>query len=374
MTTTNDEMHWVGVARELRPMLAERAARVDADDAFVADNYELLKQAKLMSALVPSELGGGGASLGAMSAVLRELAGGCGSTALALSMHQHLVAATVWKVRRGQPGKALLDKVLDGERVLVSTGARDWTASNGTAVRDGDGYRVSGRKAFASGSPVGDFLITSAPSEAEGEVLHFAVPLAADGVRIERDWATLGMRATGSHTVVLEDVFVPAQAIAMRRPAGPYPAAFNVVLGVALPLITSVYVGVAEQAAALVTESLRGRTDAVSALLVGEMQNRLTVAQLAVADMVRIADGLDFPPELWVSTAMLTRKTLAVDAALATTEKALEATGGAGFYRRFGLERLLRDAHAGQFHPLPEKRQQLFCGRVALGLDPLGGD
>src|SRR3546814_19600880 len=49
-----------------------------------------------------------------------------------------------------------------------------------------------------------------------------------------------------------------------------------------------------------------------------------------------------------------------------------DLTGGAGIYRKLGLERLLRDVHGVQFHPLPEKRQLLFTGRVALGLDPVG--
>ena len=57
---------------------------------------------------------------------------------------------------------------------------------------------------------------------------------------------------------------------------------------------------------------------------------------------------------------------------VATAEKALEAAGGAGYFRRHGLERLLRDVHGGQFHPLPEKRQQRFTGRMAMGLEPVG--
>jgi alkylation response protein AidB-like acyl-CoA dehydrogenase len=52
-------------------------------------------------------------------------------------------------------------------------------------------------------------------------------------------------------------------------------------------------------------------------------------------------------------------------------EKALESTGGAGFYRKARLERLLRDAHGAQFHPLAAKRQHRFTGRVALGFDPI---
>ena len=53
-------------------------------------------------------------------------------------------------------------------------------------------------------------------------------------------------------------------------------------------------------------------------------------------------------------------------------EKALEAVGGTGLFRSMGLERLLRDVHGAQFHPLPAKRQHCFTGRVAFGLDPVG--
>lgn len=69
---------------------------------------------------------------------------------------------------------------------------------------------------------------------------------------------------------------------------------------------------------------------------------------------------------------MLIRKTVAANACLQTVEKALEVVGGGAFFRSVGLERLLRDVHGGPFHLLQEKRQHLFTGRVALGLDPIG--
>ncbi len=57
---------------------------------------------------------------------------------------------------------------------------------------------------------------------------------------------------------------------------------------------------------------------------------------------------------------------------IATCAKALEATGGAGYLRPTGIEKLLRDAYAAQFHPMQERKQQEFSGRMALGLDPIG--
>jgi alkylation response protein AidB-like acyl-CoA dehydrogenase len=370
-----DRLDLQALVEEIGPRFAEGAAERDAGDVFVAGNYDLLKRHKVFSALVPAELGGGGAGHGAMCAFLRRLAHFCPSTALALSMHQHLVAAAAYNHRNGRPGQALLERVAAGEVVLVSTGAGDWMESNGTVERAEGGFRVSARKPFCSGAPAGGVLVTSAPFEdpVEGwQVLHFPVPFSAPGLSLADDWHTLGMRATGSQTVVLDGVFVPEGAIALRRPRGRFHPAWNVILTVAMPLIMSVYAGLAEAAARIGREQAQRRQgDPVLPYLLGELGNHLTTAQLAVDDMVRLARDLDFTMDLELTSAILTRKTIAAEHVLATVEKALEVAGGAGFYRGPGLERLLRDAHGAQFHPLPAKRQHRFAGRVVLGLDPI---
>jgi alkylation response protein AidB-like acyl-CoA dehydrogenase len=187
------------------------------------------------------------------------------------------------------------------------------------------------------------------------------------------------MRATGSETVLLEDVFVPEEAVVLRRPRGAYPPAWNVILTVAMPLIVSAYAGVAQAAAALARDYAREHAraagqaaDPARPYLLGELANALTTAQLAVDDMVRIADDLNFGATAETANAVLVRKTIAAKAVLATAEKGLETVGGSGLYRRLGLECLLRDLHGAQFHPLPEKWQLRFKGRLALGLDPAG--
>jgi alkylation response protein AidB-like acyl-CoA dehydrogenase len=218
-------------------------------------------------------------------------------------------------------------------------------------------------------------VVTSAPYEdpTEGwQVLHFAVPLAAPGVSLADDWQAMGMRATGSRTIILDQVFVPDEAVSLRRPRGRFHPAWNVILTVAMPLIMSVYAGVAETAAAIGCEEAKKRQgDPNVPYLLGELTNNLTTVQLAVDDMVRLANDLNFTMSLEVTNAVLVRKTIAAQGVLAVAEKALEAAGGSGFYRKLGLERLLRDAHGAQFHPLPAKAQHRFTGRIALGLDPV---
>jgi alkylation response protein AidB-like acyl-CoA dehydrogenase len=364
----------LALAAEIGPAMAKRTAEKDGADAFVAESYPTLKERKVMSAMIPEDLGGGGVRHSEMCAFLRALSRHCSSTALALSMHQHLIAAQVWNHRHGRPAP-VLPKVATGQLVLVSTGANDWLESNGSVERVEGGYRVTAKKPFASGSPAGDLLVTSAPFEdpAEGwQVMHFAVPFTAKEVRISEDWRTLGMRATGSNTVVLEGAFVPDAGVSMKRPRGKYHPFFNVVLTVACPLILSVYLGAAEEIAARArAHAGRRKGDATVPYLLGEMENELTTAQLAVESAVRLANDLDFEPSAELASAIAIRKSITARAVIGAAEKAVEAVGGAAFYRDLGMERLLRDVHAVQFHPLQEKKQHAFTGRIALGLDPM---
>lgn len=373
--TTAANIDLPAILDEIGPQIAEGAAWLDATDGFVTRNYITLREHRVFSALIPTEYGGGGATHSQMCAFVRGIGRLCPATALTLSMHQHLVAAAVANDRAGRPGRALLDKVAAAELILVSTGANDWLESNGSARRVEGGWRVSAVKPFASGSPMGDVAVTSVAYDdpVEGpQVLHFPLPLKAEGVTFMGDWQTMGMRATGSQTVKFDDVFVPDAAVALRRPRGGFHPAFSVILTVAMPLIMSAYVGVAEAAAAIARERAARRPDgALTALLLGELANTLTTAQLACDDMVRLAGDLDFEPTVDIADKILVRKTVCARHVIAAGEKALEASGGSGFFRKVGLERLLRDLHAAQFHPLQEKRQLLFTGRVALGLEPV---
>jgi alkylation response protein AidB-like acyl-CoA dehydrogenase len=354
---------------------ARRAPENDSGDAFVTANYAALKDARVFSALVPEDLGGLGISHSVMCRALRILGRHCGSTALALSMHSHVTATQVFNHRAGKPTRPLLERIAKEQLVLFTTGANDWLASSGKAEKVEGGFAITARKAFSSGSPAGDLLLTSAPylDPAEGwQVLHFAVPAKAPGLRIIEDWKTMGMRGTGSNSISLESVFIPDAGIALRRPRGSFHPFFAVIVTLACPLIVSAYVGVAEAAAASARGNARKRpTESALPFLLGELENHLTAAQIAVDSMVALANDGVFAPSVELANQVLVRKTLGVNAALAAGEKALEASGGSGFYRSSGLERMVRDLHAGQFHPLQEKRQVLFSGRIALGLDPV---
>ena len=364
---------WQEIVRTLGNDFEQRASGHDQDGAFVAANYADLKKNGLFSSPIPEELGGGGASHGELCSVVRELGRHCGSTALSFAMHVHPVATNVFKYLRGdEAAAAALRKIAENELVIAGTGANDWLGSSGQMESAEGGYRVNAHKRFVSGSAGADLFVTSANYEGEDgtEVLHFAVPFDREGVRMVEMWDALGMRGTGSHDVILEDVFVPREAIVLRRPSGDWHPMWNVVIPTAMPLITSAYVGLAEAAVELGKTAAK-RMGAQLAPVVGEMTNALTVAQLGVDDMVRMNDNHRFTPTLEAADAILTRKAIVADAVKNAVELASELVGGPGFLRSHPMERIVRDVRAMHFHPLPVRRQQIFSGRMALGYEPV---
>ncbi|WP_084495809.1 acyl-CoA dehydrogenase family protein [Nocardia shimofusensis] len=364
---------WVDRARivgeSLRPEVAER----DRTGELSRTAFDLLREHGLSAAGVPIEFGGGGATHTDVGAILRELGRHDPSTAVAFAMHCHLVATQVWRHKHGADASGVLGKVAAGA-ILVSTGASDWVASNGHAERVEGGYRVSARKAPASGCEAGTILVTSIRWDDAPEgprVLHCAVPFSAPGVRIEQTWDTLGLRATGSHTVVLEDVFVPDAAVSLIRPAGVWPPLLNTVIGAAMPLVTAAYLGIADGAVDTALALTAGRTDPHVVQTVGELANAHTTAADLTAAMFADSDDLGFDNTDAHAARTLSRKTVAADHIITTVRLAMETVGGFGYSRGCDIERRYRDVHGVLFHPLPRAKQLRFTANVLLGHSPL---
>lgn len=374
-STTDDQRRWIELANEIGVELLPAVDDNDRTGEISRPAFERLAAAGLTTAMVPTEFGGGGATHATMAAVLRELGRHDPATALTLSMHTHVLAFQVWRHLHGMDSSMAFDKVMNHGAVFISTGASDWVDSNGSVEKVDGGYRVSGRKAPASGCEVGTVAATSFrwdDGDGTPRVIHCTVPCSADGVSVEKTWDTLGMRATGSHTIVFEDVFVPDAAVAMVRPTGVWPDLLSNVATVALPLVLSVYIGVADAVVNEVQTMLAGRDAPHTVQMVGEMLSAQTTAADMVAAMIAEADDLRAVATPEMTSRILIRKRIAADAVIDCARLGIEASGGLGFMRSSVLERLYRDAHGALFHPLPRGKQLQFTGRVGLGLPPIG--
>ena len=360
------------IARDLGPIFAQRANEATDEDKFVADNFTLLKASGLVEAGVPAELGGGGASVDELAAMLRTLGYHCGSTALAFSMHTHQVAIPAWRWthQKATAVEPLLKRVATERIQLVSSGGSDWIAGSGKAEKVDGGYRITARKIFSSGAPTGDLLMTTAVLESENEapmVLHFAVPMNSPQVRILDTWRTLGMRGTGSHDVMIDGHVVPEAAVAARRKAGEWHPLFQIIATIAFPLVYSVYLGVAESARDIaIALAKRKQPNHHVVELAGRMETELTAARLAQEAMLA-AVRLNAPSADTINQVMIGRQLVARHA-IAAVDLAMELAGGAGFYRSANLERKFRDIQAARYHPLQSGPQAQYAGAMALGL------
>lgn len=359
-------------AGEVGRAIGVHAERHDRDGTFVEEAIGLLRDARLLAMAVPSELGGGGATIAEVTAVQRELAHHCGSTALATAMHQHVVAFTAWRHRRGLPGaEATLRRVADEGIVLVSTGGADQTHPRGEATAVDGGFRVSGRKVFCSQSPAGAAMSTMFAfddPEQGRRVLNMAIPLGAEGVTVLDDWDVLGMRGTGSNTIVLDDVFVPEDKVLANRPHGTVDGPLQVILSIAFPIICGAYLGVAEAAHRAAVDAVGTRRgDPLVQRQVGLMADRLRVAAWAL-DGALASVGDDPQPSMDVVADVMAAKREIALAGMEVCDVAMDVAGGSAFYRGSVIERCYRDMRAVKFHPFTLEQTLVHAGRLALGL------
>ena len=362
----------VDTAKELGAEFARRA--VADEDLYVAENFAMLKEAGMLEAGVPRELGGGGADVDELAAMLRTLGYHCGSTALAFSMHTHQVAIPAWRWKHQPAAKAAVEPLLKrvaGERLqLLSSGGSDWIAGSGKAEKVEGGFRITARKVFSSGAPTANLLVTGAVLEEPGQppmVLHFAVPMNSPHVKVLDNWRALGMRSTGSHDVLIEGHVVPEAAVSVKRKAGEWHPIFQIIATIAFPLVYSVYVGVAESARDIAVGLAKRKAPTRHTIdLAGRMETELAGARLGVEHMLA-AVRLNAPSAATINQVMIGR-VLVERHAIAAVDLAMQVAGGAGFYRSAGLERRFRDIQAARYHPLQAGPQAEYAGCIALGL------
>ena len=362
----------LATAEELGKTFATRTEQCDETDSFVAENFEMLRSSGLVEAGVPRELGGGGAGIDELAQMLRILGNYCSSTALAFSMHTHQVAIPAWRWQHQnfKGVEPLLKRIVSEKPILLSSGGSDWIAGSGSAEKVDNGFKITARKVFTSAAPAGDLLMTGAVLRGENEpdmVLHFAIPMNSPNVKVMNNWKTLGMRGTGSNDVVIDGHVIPESAVFLKRKAGEWHPVFQIIATVAFPLIYAVYLGVAESAREIALKLAAKRRPEHHLLeLLGRMDTALLGAKLAHKAMLAAAQA-NAPGQQSVNEVMM-GKHLMTRHAIESVELALEAAGGAGFFRAQGLERRFRDIQGARYHPLQAGPQALYAGSMALSL------
>jgi alkylation response protein AidB-like acyl-CoA dehydrogenase len=343
----------------LAAKFAERAARHDEEASFPFDNFADLREAGYLKLTVPAEYGGDGIDLHGLVLLQERLAYGDGSTALAVGWHVgqvfHYRESGKWQ----QKLFAELCRSVVRDGTMINTFASE--ASTGSpsrggrpetiAVRSDGGWRLTGRKTFSTLSPILDRFVVSAYIPEEAAVSEFLV-MKSENVTLVETWNSLGMRATGSHDVVLDGAFVPSE----HRIAG---GGIDDGSGWLLH-IPACYMGIALAARDYALEFARtyqpNYTDkpiasfpAVQASI-GEMELALRSARTV---LFAAADRWDKEPDNRpaLKSELGLAKHVTTNNAIRVVDLAMRIVGGTSLSRSLPLERYYRDVRAGLHNP-----------------------
>jgi alkylation response protein AidB-like acyl-CoA dehydrogenase len=377
------EPDYVARASLLAARFAERAAAHDRDASFPFENFEDLSQAGLLSLTAPAALGGGGAGAGETARVLGIIGKADPSTALVLSMHyiQHLVMAksTRWP---GRLSRKLAGEAIEGVALInalrvepeLGSPARGGLPST-IARRTETGWRLSGRKIYSTGAPILKwYAVWAKTDEAETRVGLFLVPAGLPGTRIVESWDHLGLRASGSHDVIFEDVVFPLDyEIDVRKPEEWGTPDFTQATVHAI-FVAAIYDGVARAARDWLIGFLQTRVPAnlgapLATLpraqeILGAIEARLAVNARLIDSFARDFDD-GFPLSAIESSII---KLTVTNNAIAAVEDALSLTGNHGLSRTNPLERHYRDVLCGRVHTPQDDATRISAGRLALGV------
>jgi alkylation response protein AidB-like acyl-CoA dehydrogenase len=381
---TERERDLVELAGQLADGFAARAAEQDREATFPFENYEEMREAGYLGLTVPEELGGRGASLHELILAQERLAMGDGSTALAVNMHVSPIGqlASLWRSSGDERLADVLRRAADGRLVYASMSAEPGDpilmTSSTVAERVQGGYRVSGKKIFGTESAVCTEFSTRArydDPDRGPQVLFFRLPRDAEGMRMKETWDTMGMRATRSDDFELENVFVPDETVFHSYPVGHFDATMlKTVWGWAMPTFGAVYLGIGAGALEFAREQVqaRGRDgDPHVQNLFAEMEVLLETARAVLYRHAQEMDSgalyTELPVQDGMARAVLT-KYVTTNNAVAIVDRALHVVGGAGYYRRFPLERMYRDVRAGPIMPYSNLEAHDLFGRTSLGI------
>jgi alkylation response protein AidB-like acyl-CoA dehydrogenase len=382
-----DSPEFAALLETLTAELAATAEQHDRDASFPHRNFERLHELGLLGLTVPRALGGLGANLAQTARVVAAVARGEPSTALVLTM-QYLHHASGRQAKWPQHLlKRVVDETLNDGALInalrvepeLGTPARGGLPAT-TARRTPEGWRISGRKIYSTGIPRLTWLgVWARSDDAEPLVGSWLVRRDTPGITVIENWDHLGMRATGSHEVVFDDVLVPLDHAVEVTPASAAPELDPSLLLWMSVLLSAIYDAVARSARDWLARWLEERVPAN----LGAPLSTLPRFQEALGQL----DAWLFSNRVLIDTAAnggiastdaFRIKYLVTNQAIQVVEKAIELSGNPGLSRANPLQRHYRDVLCSRIHTpqndtiLGNSGRAAFAARAAKKSPPAG--
>lgn len=196
--------------------IAQGASQRDLERELPFTAFRLIREAGLGALRIPQALGGPGGSVSDYIEVIAALASADPNVAHALRSHFNFTEAVIHSPDSAEK-RDYVNKILDGK--LFAGAHTEVGAPLGTILtrltREGDDYRLNGKKWYATGSAYSDFLSFSATND-EGQMISVLLPAGRAGINVLDDWDGMGQRLTASGGVLLDNVQVFASELKTR--------------------------------------------------------------------------------------------------------------------------------------------------------------
>ena len=373
--------------RELAADFAIRSAQHDRDASHPIENYQRLRDEGFLALTVARKWGGAGASFLDHTIAYEALGQGCPSTALAFNMHASVVMPLLASAEVTAETKRRIARMVVQDRCLIAGNFSEpvTTALIGErplktrARRIDGGYNLSGRKMFASMLEAADYVLVMAyPDEATAPFagIILMLPRVIEGRSVDPNWDVLGMRATRSDSLILDECRLPDSAVVFR--SHDMRSFRHAYLNWFWASYTAVYLGLAAAAYDELRRVAHARQPEGYAQPlayhpdvrrhVAEISVDLEAARLITYRSAWLSDTEG--PTAETTAALYRAKYMVGEAVTRITRTALTLGGAHEIFKGSRLEQLFRDGALAPLHPPPADFCLYNMGVFELGLDP----
>ncbi|KAM4527206.1 short-chain specific acyl-CoA dehydrogenase, mitochondrial [Odontesthes bonariensis] len=356
--------------RELSPI----AAKLDKEHSYPAKQIHELGAMGVMAMEVPEELGGAGMDYLAYSIAVEEISRGCASTGVVVSVNNSLYIGPILKFGTEAQKQQWIPPFTTGEQVgcfaLSEPGnGSDAGAASTVARQDGEEWVLNGTKAWITNSWDASATVVFATTDKKLKhkgISAFLVPMPLPGLSLGKKEDKLGIRASSTANLILEDCRVPLDSM-----LGPRGAGFKI----AMQTLDSGRIGIAAQALGIAQASLDCAADyALKRTAFGAPIGKLQAIQFKLADMavaIESARLLTWKASLLRDSKKAFTKEAAMaklaasEAATFCAHQSIQILGGMGFVTDMPAERHYRDARITEIYEGTSEIQRLvIAGQI----------
>jgi alkylation response protein AidB-like acyl-CoA dehydrogenase len=357
---------------EIAPGVAER----EKAGRFPSEAVKKLGEMGILGMMVPEEYGGAGSDVLSYILAIEELARVCASTAVIVSVTNSVACFPICRFGSEEQKRTILRELASGEALgayalTEPQSGSDAANQKSRAVRDGDGYVLNGAKAWITNAGEARWYVLMAmtdPSAGSHGITSFLVSADDEGLRIGAPEDKMGLRASKTAAIFLEDVRVPAD-----RRLGAEGEGFTIAMTTldhsrisiaaqGLGVAQAAYEAAVEYAQTRETFGRKLAEHEAIAFQIADMRVQIEAARMLTyrAALLSQTPGARFSKESSMA------KVYASEVANAVAARAVQIFGGYGYSREYEVERLYRDARVTTIYEGTSEIQRMVISKNVL--------